>query len=255
MTKLILLSNDDGIWAGGLKALYDGVKDLGDVWVVAPDTERSATGHAITLSTPIRVKEIDFHNKGITGYACSGTPADCVKIAVDAILPRKPDILISGINHGANLGVNVLYSGTVSAATEGMLLNVPSIAVSLATFKKADYSYAQKLSAIIAENVIKNGLPGETLLNVNIPPVPEDKIAGIKITKHGRSTFKEHFDRRVDPRNRVYYWLSGTEAEIQEDSDRDGEVIKQNFVSVTPIHYNLTDESNFDKIGKWSLFN
>ncbi len=254
MNKLILLSNDDGIWADGLKALYEGIKDLGDVWIVAPDTERSAAGHAITLSTPIRVKEIDYHNTGVTGYACSGTPADCVKLAVDAILPRKPDIVISGINHGANLGVNVLYSGTVSAATEGMILDVPSIAISLTTLEKADYSYAKIISSKITRNVLKKGLPNETLLNVNVPAIPENEIAGIKITKHGRSTYKEYFDKRIDPRNQVYYWLSGTKANIQENGDTDGEAIKQNFVSVTPIHYNLTDEENFGVISKWSLF-
>ncbi len=204
----ILLTNDDGIYAEGIRVLYESLRDLGDVTVVAPDTERSAVGHAITLSDPLRVKKVTSGNK-FFGYATTGTPADCVKLAIRAILRKRPDIVISGINLGPNTGYSVLYSGTVSGATEGAILNIPSFAISLATFENPDYrvaaGFAKKLARLIMNN---KGIPQGTLLNVNIPAVAKKNIKGVKIVRQSRTAIEERFDKRQDPRKRTYYWLT-----------------------------------------------
>ena len=193
----ILLSNDDGINAPGLAALYEAMKSAGDVVVVAPDSEKSAVGHAITISDPLRVWDFK-KNDEFFGYAVNGTPADCVKIAYWALLKEKPDLVVSGINLGSNTGINAIYSGTVSAATEGTILGIPSFAVSLTTFKDADFSYAAKFARKLSEDILERGLPKGTLLNVNVPPTEEQGIEGVKITRQGRSNYHEHFDKRVD---------------------------------------------------------
>lgn len=248
----ILLSNDDGINAPGLAALRDEIGKIADVTIVAPDSEKSAVGHAITLSDPLRVW--DFKKDGrFFGYAVNGTPADCVKIAYWALLKEKPDLIISGINLGSNSGINAIYSGTVSAATEGTILRVPSFAVSLTTYVDPDFRYAAQFASRMAGLVLKRGLPEGTLLNINVPPVPAAKIAGVRVTRQGQSTYLEHFDKRTDPANRVYYWLAGKKVEVEEDLDVDDYAIKQDMVSITPLRYDLTDYEFLSELKCWDM--
>ena len=236
---LILLTNDDGIYAQGILAAWQELRKIGDVEVVAPDAERSAVGHAITLLLPLRAKEVVRRNVRF-GYAVNGMPADCVKIAVKAILPRPPDLVVSGINLGSNTGTNVIYSGTVSAATEARILGIPSIAVSLATFTHPDFTYAARFTRKLALAVIARGLPDKTLLNVNVPNIPEDKIKGVAITRQGDSRVEERFEKRTDPRNQTYYWLDGT-FKIQEPEEHaDTKMVSEGYVSITPVQYDLT---------------
>jgi 5'-nucleotidase len=247
-----LLTNDDGIGAPGLFALYQSIRDLGEVIVVAPSVERSAVGHAITLSDPLRVWEYE-RDGGFTGYAVNGTPADCVKIAYWAILKRKPDIVISGINRGTNTGINTIYSGTVSAATEGAILGVPSFAISLATFRNPDFSYAAKFAGKMANTLLEKGLPKGVFLSINVPPCKEEQIKGVSITRQGQALFKEVFDKRVDPNGRVYYWLTGTKVDKETSIDVDDGAIEANMVSVTPVHYDLTRYDFIDSLRSWQL--
>ena len=237
----ILLTNDDGIYAPGLFALYEALKSDYELTIVAPESEMSAVGHAITLTLPLRVQEVK-RNGSFYGYAITGTPADCVKIAVQELLDGPPDIIISGINPGANVGVNILYSGTVSAATEGAFLGVKSAAISLNSRQHPDFRFAAQFSKEIIRFMMESGLKDGTALNVNIPAVPREKIAGVSFTEQGTSRFEERFERRSDPRGNVYYWLSG-ETSIDEGSpDTDGIALKENRITITPIHYNLTCE-------------
>ncbi len=249
---MILLTNDDGIQAPGIYALYNAIKEIDEVAVVAPETEMSAVGHAITLSYPLRVTEITKNNS-FFGYAVNGTPADCVKIAVKAILEKIPDMIVSGINQGANVGTNLIYSGTVSAATEGTILGIPSIAISLDSFVHSDFSFAASFAKKVALQVKENGLPRGTLLNVNIPSIPPDKIEGVEIVPQGKSRVVEEFDKRVDPRQHVYYWQTGEMKIIEEDEGTDCWAVHHNKISITPIHYNLTDYDSLEFIRDWGL--
>jgi len=249
----ILLTNDDGINAPGLHALYRELKKMAKVWVVAPANEMSAVGHAITLSDPLRVWQYE-KNGEFFGYMVNGTPADCVKIAYWALLQEeKPDLIISGINLGSNTGINVIYSGTVSAATEGTILGIPSFAISLTTFENPDFSYAAKFARKLALMLLERGLPKGTFLNVNIPPVPEEEIRGVVITRQGQAVYQEKYDRRMDPQKRVYYWLTGFKVEIEEDQDVDDRAILENKVSITPIHYDLTNYSFIEELKRWNI--
>jgi 5'-nucleotidase len=249
---LFLLTNDDGIHAPGLHALAGEIKPLGDVVVVAPSTERSAVGHAITIADPLRVHEYERDGR-FFGYAVKGTPADCVKIAVWAILDRKPDIVISGINLGPNTGINTIYSGTVSAATEGALLGIPSFAVSLATYHHPDFGYAAKFARKMAGILLIKGLPQGVYLNVNVPACPESAIRGVSITRQGLALYKEEFDRRTDPQGRVYYWLTGQKVNKEKETDVDDGAVMANMVSVTPVHYDLTQYAFLEQLNQWGL--
>jgi 5''/3''-nucleotidase SurE len=246
--KIILLTNDDGIEAPGIKALFNTfIKDKKyDVRVVAPDRERSAVGHAITVFDPIAVKK-EYIDGIFCGYSVDGTPADCVKLAIAAILERKPDILISGINRGANIGENIIYSGTVSAATEGTIYDIPSIAVSIDSFKDTDCSFAAAFTKKIAELVLetKNLLP-RTLLNINYPDIPAEKIKGVKFTYQSSVKFRDIFIKRVDPRGRDYYWMDGEYEVLSDDEDSDYVAIKNNYISITPIQHDMTDYKRMD---------
>jgi len=248
----ILLTNDDGIYAPGLYALYESLINIADVTVVAPDSEKSAVGHAITITDPLRVMPFEKFEK-FFGHAVHGTPADCVKIAYFALLDRKPDMVVSGINYGSNTGINVIYSGTVSAATEGTVLGIPSFAVSLTTFKDADFTYAAKFAAKLVPIMLANKLPKGTFLNVNVPNVPESEIRGVAITRMGTAIYDDKYDKRIDPRNRVYYWLTGSKLEIEESDEVDDGAIEKNMVSITPIHYDLTNHRMLDELKEWKI--
>jgi 5'-nucleotidase len=243
----ILLTNDDGIHAPGLMALYQELKMDFDIQVVAPESEMSAVGHAITLSLPLRVQKIN-KNGSFFGYAVTGTPADCVKIAVQEVLDRPPEIILSGINLGANVGVNVLYSGTVSAATEGAFLGIKSAAISLNTRQDPDFHFAARFSREIIRFLNENSLKRGTALNVNIPPLGPDKIKGVSLTRQGISRLKERFDRRVDPRGNIYYWLAGERSLEKDTPDTDVVALKQDRITITPIHYDLTSNEDLERL-------
>ena len=243
----ILLTNDDGIHAPGLFALFQALKSEHELTIVAPESEMSAVGHAITLTLPLRVQEVK-KNGTFYGYAVTGTPADCVKIAVQELLDRHPDIILSGINPGANVGVNILYSGTVSAATEGAFLGVRSAAISLNTRQHPDFRFAAQFSKEIIRFMMDSGLKDGTALNVNIPAVPREKIAGVCFARQGTSRFEERFERRSDPRGNVYYWLSGETPIEDSNVEADSIALKQNKITITPIHYNLTCEKELRRL-------
>ncbi len=248
----ILLTNDDGIDAPGLHSLYLAMKDFGEITIVAPSTERSAVGHAITLSDPLRV---DSHQKdgSFFGYAVNGTPADCVKIACGAIMADMPDMVISGINLGPNTGINTIYSGTVSAATEGSILGISSFAISLGTFQNPDFRYAAKFGRKMAEKLIGKKLPRGVFLNVNVPACQENEIQGIHVTRMSLTLYKENFDKRVDPRGRIYYWLTGQQNNFETDLSVDVAALHANRISVTPIHYDLTRYDFLKTLDQWQL--
>lgn len=248
----ILVSNDDGIDAPGIEALVGELKKIGAVTVVAPDRQQSAVGHAITMNFPLRVKKF-FKNGRFFGYAVEGTPADAVKLAVRALLPCKPDLLISGINHGSNTAISVIYSGTVSAATEGTILGIPSIAVSLTTFGKADFSFSASFARRLARLVMRKGLPQGTLLNVNIPPVRRSEVRGVLVTRQGKSTWDDTFDARRDPANKEYYWLTGALREADTGRDVDQWAVTHRYISITPIQYDLTDYSMLKTMAGWGV--
>ncbi len=237
----ILVTNDDGIDSAGIHALVQAMRRLGDVVVVAPDRQQSAVGHALTVASPLRATP--FHRDGqVFGYAINGTPADCVKLGVSTLLERRPDIVVSGINHGSNTSVNAIYSGTVSAATEGTLMGIPSMAVSLATFDhSADMSLAADVAYQVASRLIDMGLPPGTLLNVNVPPVPREEFRGIRVTRQGHNAWDDGYDVRIDPQGRPYYWLTGEFTTVRELPDGDDHVVKNGYAAITPIHYELTN--------------
>jgi 5'-nucleotidase len=235
----ILLTNDDGIHAPGLMALFTELKGDFEVSVVAPESEMSAVGHAITLRSPLRVQEI-YKDGTFFGYGVTGTPADCVKIAVQELLKTPPDIILSGINLGANVGVNVLYSGTVSAATEGAFLGVRSAAISLDTRTDPDFSVAASFSRKIIKLITENGLKNGTALNVNVPAIPAGSIKGVAITRQGVGRFRERYERRIDPRGNVYYWLTGETRVEEEREDSDARALADGFIAITPISFDLT---------------
>ncbi len=243
----VLLTNDDGIHAPGLLALYMELKEGFEVHVVAPEVEMSAVGHAITLSSPLRVRPVT-RSGAFFGYGVSGTPADCVKIAVQELLDSPPDVVLSGINLGANVGVNVLYSGTVSAATEGAFLGIRSAAISLDTLRDPDYRFAAAFAREIIRYLTENGLRPGTALNVNVPALPPSQIAGVSVTRQGISRFKERFDRRIDPRGNAYYWLTGEIPVEPENPDTDGAALKKNYITITPIHYDLTSVEDVERL-------
>ena len=246
----ILISNDDGIFAEGILELALNLKNMAQIVVVAPNMERSATGHAITMNTPLRIHKVKLQSSGIIGYSVNGTPADCVKVGMDILLDEKPDLLFSGINHGANLGTDILYSGTVSAAMEGAILGLPSVAISLASYKNADFSYAGEVAARIAKDISEYMLPYGTLLNVNVPNVPKSSIKGMKLTYMGVRKYDENYVRREDPRGNPYYWLAGEAIENYDMENTDINAISQNYVSITPIHYDLTNYNLLNQLRK-----
>ena len=242
-----LLTNDDGIYARGLTALYRELSKDAECIIVAPEIEQSAVGHAITISRPLMVRKAR-KNGSFLGYAVAGTPADCVKIGICELAGGPVDLVVSGINRGANVGINVLYSGTVSAATEAAIQGIPSMAVSLDTHKEADFSTAARFARRMAAFIIAPPLP-QVALNVNVPAIPEEEIRGIVVAKQGRARLMESFDRRIDPRENIYYWLAGeTELPLHEDEESDGSCLKRGMITITPICYDLTRHDLLDDL-------
>ena len=247
----ILLTNDDGIHAEGLWALEKALSGEHRTTVVAPDMQRSAVGHSITLIHPLRADRIQTN--GGWGYAVSGTPADCVKLGVLEILEARPDMVVSGINPGPNVGVNLNYSGTVSAAKEAALMGIPAIAVSQEPNPENQYSVAAHFVGILIAKITENGLPSGTFLNVNVPACPPDQIEGIRITRQGISRLKEIFYRRTDPRKQTYYW-QGAETQIfDQDPDTDGAALCTNHISVTPVQCDMTDYRAMEDLKSWDI--
>jgi 5'-nucleotidase len=247
----ILLTNDDGIYSPGILALKQTMKSLGSVTVVAPDAQQSGVGHSITFSHPLRVRDVYLDNEFV-GYGIDGSPADCVKLGVREIMKEKPELLVAGINIGANVGINVLYSGTVAAAIEGAILGVPSIAFSLEVSESpSDIRGAAAIAKDMVSHIIKKKLPKGTLLNINIPLIPKDKIKGVKITKQYSGDFDESFDKRTDPRGGVYYWLAGTGWPEVGVVGTDMHALKDGYISITPLRYDLTDNDYLGEIETW----
>ena len=246
----ILITNDDGIYAEGIFALYQALKGLGNVIVAAPDNERSSIGHAITLAHPIWVKKVQRKSK-FFGYGISGTPADCVKFAINIILKRKPDLIVSGINLGRNDGCSVFYSGTIAGAREGALIGIPSMAVSLGTFVQPDYRQAAVISRKLTEHIFRHGLPAGTFLNVNVPSGM--KTRGIRMTRQGTVPIHGEFRKRTDPNLRDYYWLTGRLPRFRNDLTIDTYALDKGYVTVTPIHCDMTDENALKILKKWAI--
>jgi 5'-nucleotidase len=243
-TPLILVSNDDGIHSEGIVALADALRDLGEVVVVAPDRERSAVSHSLTLHRPLRVEDL-----GGGRFAVNGTPTDCVNLAINGILPRRPALVVSGINKGANLGDDVTYSGTVSAAMEATLLGVPAIAFSLLGNGGFCFDVAARFARRLTAWVVERGLPPDTLLNVNVPaPVDDQPIRGFALTRMGRRRYGDAIVEKVDPRGKKYYWIGGEELAFVEEEGTDFHAVSQNLISVTPIHLDLTNYKSFDAL-------
>jgi 5'-nucleotidase len=248
----ILLTNDDGIHCEGLWVLHNVLQQEHAVTVVAPDRERTAVSHGITLHQPLRADRMALNGHG-AGYAVNGTPADCIKLAFLEILGRKPDLVVSGLNPGANVGVNINYSGTVAAAKEAALLGVPAIAASIAGGGPYHYETATEFVIRLAEAVGRRGLVPGTFLNVNVPNLPRQQIAGVRISRHGLSVFKEYIEKRVDPRNRTYYWQGADMQVFGEDLDVDGAALKCRYIAVTPIKCDMTDYAMLDVLKQWRL--
>jgi 5'-nucleotidase len=238
---IILVTNDDGITAPGIRNLVDAVKDLGQIVVVAPDKPQSGMGHAITIGHPLRLQQVQMFND-IEAYQCTGTPVDCVKLAVDKILHRKPDLCISGINHGANHSINVIYSGTMSAAVEAAIESIPSIGFSLLDYSiDADFSAAKKYARTIVQKVLEKAVDKHMILNVNFPAVSENLIQGIMICRQAYAKYEEDFIERNDPNGRKYFWLTGEFVNFDKGKDTDVWALANNYVSVVPVQFDLTN--------------
>ncbi len=248
----ILVTNDDGIYSSGISALVDALKEIAEVIVVAPSEEQSAVGHGITMKYPLRVTKY-YNNGNFFGYAVEGTPADCVKMGIRNIMGESPDLVISGINHGSNTAINIIYSGTVSAAREASIMDVPAIAISITSHDAKDFRYAGKIAKMLALKVTEHEIPNGTLLNVNVPNFPEEEIAGILVTEQSKAKWDDIYEKRTDPFGKDYYWLTGKLVEVENEKQSDQLAIKNKFVSVTPIHFDLTDYETFEKMKSWDI--
>ncbi len=250
---LILATNDDGITAPGIQAMVKAVQSFAEVVVVAPDSPQSGMGHAITLNRPLRLDKVEYHGESI-GYQCSGTPVDCVKIAIDKVLKRRPDLIISGINHGANHSINVIYSGTMSAAMEGCIEGIPSVGFSLLNYTMtADFTASQHFVRIMVKNMLYFGMPTGTLLNVNIPDLPLDDIKGVKICRQANAKWEEEFDERLDPHKRKYYWLTGAFKNYDKGTDTDVWALENGYVSAVPVQFDLTAHHAMKRLNDWDF--
>ncbi len=253
-TPVILITNDDGITAPGIRALVEAVRGLGRVVVVAPDSPQSGMGHAITIGQPLRLDKVDVF-EGIESWQCSGTPADCVKLARDKILHDKPDICLSGINHGANHSINVIYSGTMSAAMEAAIEGIPSIGISSLDYKfTADFSIAAEVAHDLAKRMLSMPLPEHILLNVNVPVTTREAFKGMKICRQAYAKWQEEFDHRKDPRGKDYYWMVGKFVNMDTETGTDVEALKAGFASIVPVTIDFTDRKTKERLEReWQL--
>ena len=252
---LILVTNDDGISAPGIRTLISAMNEIGDVVVVAPDSPQSAMGHAITINSTLHCNAIKIDNGPQKEYSCSGTPADCVKLGINEILDRKPDLCVSGVNHGSNSSINVIYSGTMSAAVEGALEGIPSIGFSLLDFSHdADFRESEKYIRKITDSVLKNGLPDGVCLNVNIPKSKvNDRIKGIKICRQANAYWVEKFDKRKNPQGKEYFWLTGEFINKDKGEDSDEWALANGFISIVPVKFDMTDHENIKTLKNWGF--
>ena len=251
---LILVTNDDGITAPGIRMLIKIMNTIGDVVVVAPDSPQSGMGHAITINSTLYVEKVTIDDGPQVEYSCSGTPADCVKIAVREVLDRKPDLCVSGINHGSNASINVIYSGTMSAAIEAGIESIPAIGFSLLDYSwGANFEHSESFVKKIAENVLSNGIPNDVILNVNIPNAKKAHIKGIKICRQARANWEETFDKRTNPMGRDYYWLAGEFVVMDNGEDTDEWALANNYISVVPIQFDLTAHHAIQTLNSWDL--
>lgn len=250
--KLILVCNDDGITAPGIRALVEVAKEFGDVVVVAPDKPQSAMGHAITINATLRVNPMKID--GEIEYACSGTPVDCVKLAVNKILHRRPDLLISGINHGSNASINVIYSGTMSAAMEGALEGIPSIGFSLLDHSiDADFSGSQMIARKLIKLALEQPIPEGICLNVNIPKLEPELIKGMKVCRQAKANWEEEFDERKDPSGKTYFWMTGIFKNYDKGEDTDIWALDHNYVSIVPCQFDITSHQSLSQLKTWEL--
>ena len=250
---LILITNDDGYNSKGIKALINAVKNLGKILIVAPDSPQSGMGHAISVNKPIRCYKTNFFDS-VEAYCCTGTPVDCIKMGLYLLKDKKPDLILSGINHGSNVSTNILYSGTMSAAVEGALSGIPSVGYSLTDYSEdADFQYSEKIVQIISKKVIKEGLKKGTCLNVNIPNIKENQIKGIKVCRQGRAFWDDTFDHRKDPLGKDYYWLTGSFSSKEQALDTDINYLENNYVTIVPTQFDMTCHDSVDELKKWKL--
>ena len=251
---LILVTNDDGITAPGIRTLIDVMNTIGDVVVVAPDSPQSGMGHAITLDSTLYCTEITVDKGPQKEYQCSGTPADCVKLAVNELMSRKPDLCVSGINHGSNSSINVIYSGTMSAAIEAGIEGVPAIGFSLLDYRwTADFEPLKPFIEKITRNALKNSIPSDVVLNVNFPLLPEKEIKGIKICRQAKAHWVEKFDKRQSPMGKDYYWLTGEFINEDKGDDTDEAALAHGYISVVPTQFDLTAHHAIQKLNSWDF--
>ena len=253
MKPIILIVNDDGIYSQGIQALADAMVKIGKVTIIAPDKEQSGKSHSLTLNDPIRLKYVNLKN-GLKGWAVNGTPVDCAKVAIKNLFDKKPDLVFSGINLGANLGRNLIYSGTVSAAYEGSVLGIPSAAISLDSFKGNNFAAAKYVVTKIANHLLKHKLPKGTMLNVNVPDVNKKDLKGFLVTKQGNQSFVDTYEKRIDPRGNSYFWIKGEMINDDPSIEYDGEAVSNGYVSITPIQFRITNELYINELKKKILY-
>lgn len=251
---LILVTNDDGITAPGIRALIEVMKGIGEVVVVAPDSAQSGMGHAVTINNTLTLEKVQIDPELEHEYACSGTPVDCVKIALGQILDRKPDLCVSGINHGSNSSINVIYSGTMSAALEAGMSGIPAIGFSLLDFSwNADFDQVRTFVHKITTQALENGIPKEVVLNVNFPRLQTEEIKGIKVCRQAKAVWIEDFDKRTSPNGKEYYWLKGEFVNQDKGEDTDEWALHNGFISIVPVHFDLTAHHAINRINNWEL--
>ncbi|MFL0353925.1 5'/3'-nucleotidase SurE [Xanthomarina sp. GH4-25] len=251
---LILVTNDDGITAPGIRALIEVMLEIGDVVVVAPDSPQSGMGHAITINSMLHLERVFIDKGEQLEYSCSGTPADCVKLAVREILDRKPDLCVSGINHGSNSSINVIYSGTMSAALEAGIEGIPAIGFSLLDYNyNANFEATKKYVKSIAINALENGIPDNVVLNVNFPKLPKEAIKGVKICRQAKANWVEEFDKRQSPQGKDYYWLTGKFVNLDNGEDTDEWALEHGYISVVPVQFDLTAHHAISNLNTWNF--
>jgi len=251
---LILVTNDDGVNAPGIRTLIEVLNEIGEVVVVAPDSPQSGMGHAITIDSTLFVRRVNSHHVSQIEYSCSGTPADCVKLGIREVLKRKPDLCVSGINHGSNSSINVIYSGTMSAAIEAGIEGIPAIGFSLLNYKwNADFSKSKSFVKTISQMVLNHGLPNGVVLNVNIPDIPGQDIKGIKICRQAKANWIEEFDKRKSPQGKDYYWLTGKFVNLDSGEDTDEHALENGYISVVPVQFDLTAHHYIKTLKSWKL--